>query len=157
MFVCISFSYRCYMSISWRVYCSVRREKKQTNMGECKKYFELITYHMIYVYTNVSCVLCGVCCVVLYSTHRTLLCCKRHSRILHLLFSLHISVCHFKIYGFAHFFLFLSMYCSLRGNHICFLDIFLQFLPFSFVLIAVGAFVYRLSLHFFSRVFFGAA
>lgn len=38
-----------------------------------------------------------------------------------------------------------------------FFDIFLQYLPFSFVLIAVGAFVYRLSLHFFSQVFFGAA
>lgn len=41
-----------------------REKKKQTNIGECKKYFELITYHMIYVYTNVLCV-CGVCCVVL--------------------------------------------------------------------------------------------
>lgn len=27
---CISFSYRCYVSISWRVYCSIRREREKS-------------------------------------------------------------------------------------------------------------------------------
>lgn len=29
--MCVYLLYRCYMSISWRVYCSVRQERKQTS------------------------------------------------------------------------------------------------------------------------------
>lgn len=119
-------------------------EKKANKHRRVQKVFRTnyVSYD-IYVYTNVLCVVFVVSYCSVFCIHRTLLCCKRHSRILCLFFLLHISVCHLKIYGFAHNFFSLpfDVLFSLRGNH-NFSDIFLQFLPFSFVLIAIGAFVY---------------
>lgn len=90
--------------------CSTReRERKKANKhGRVQKVFRTnyVSYD-ICVHKRVVCVWCLLCRIVVHVEH-----CFVVKDILH------ISVCHFEICGFAHFFLFHSMYCFFRGHHI---------------------------------------
>lgn len=84
--------------------CSTReRERKKANKHRrVQKVFR--TNYVSYDICVHKRVVCVVFVVSYCSTHRTLLCCKRHSRILYLFLLLHISVCRLRFMGLLIFF-----------------------------------------------------
>lgn len=97
------------------------------------------------------CLLCRIVCSILL--RHALLCYKRHSRILYLFFLLHISDCHLKIYGFAHFFS-LPLGVLFEGKLQYFFRYFLTNFAFFICFNCCWRFLVSLIFTLFSQVFF---